>query len=47
MIKVKMGAIIKEVPDATWYKIAGWKVLEVKKDDKTNKKKPITPPSKI
>lgn len=46
MIKVKMGAIIKEVPDATWYKIAGWKILEVK-DDKTNKKKPITPPSKL
>lgn len=47
MIKVKMGAIIKIVPDATWYIIAGWKVLEVIKDDKTNKKKPITTPSKL
>jgi hypothetical protein len=38
MIRVKMGAIIKVVPDATWYIAAGWKVLGVV-DGKTNTKK--------
>jgi hypothetical protein len=36
MIRVKMGAIIKDVPDATWYLVAGWKIIENKKVD--NKK---------
>lgn len=37
MVKVKCGAIIKEVSKGAlkWYKIAGWKILE----DKKNKKK--------
>jgi hypothetical protein len=38
MIKVKMGAIVKNVPDPTWYIIAGWKVLE-EISVKTNSKK--------
>ena len=45
MVKVKCGAIVKEISDGAlkWYKLAGWKVLEVKKtkkkeeeNDKTN-----------
>lgn len=45
MVKVKMGAITKKVPEGAlkWYKIAGWKVInEPKKEekkDKTNSKK--------
>jgi hypothetical protein len=30
MVKVKMGAIIREIPKGAlkWYLIAGWKVIE-------------------
>ena len=51
MVKVKCGAIVKEISDGAlkWYKIAGWKVLESQKpskkegkDDKTNTKEIIT-----
>lgn len=38
MKKVKLGAIVKSVPDTTWYIVAGWKVLE-EKVVKTNPKK--------
>ncbi len=39
MVKVKCGAIIKEVPESSlkWYKIAGWVVLP-NQDKKTSKK---------
>lgn len=51
MVKVKCGAIIKEISDGAlkWYKVAGWKVLEPQKprkkeekNDKTNTKEIIT-----
>ena len=51
MVKVKCGAIVKEISDGAlkWYKFAGWKVLETKKprkkeekNDKTNTKEIIT-----
>lgn len=52
MIKVKCGAIIKEITEGSlkYYKMAGWKILEEIKDnnleenknDKTNTKKTIT-----
>lgn len=51
MTKYKMGAIIKDVPKGSekWYKLAGWKKLESKKqetkeakDDKTNTKETTT-----
>lgn len=32
MVKVKMGAIIKEVQDPYWYIQARWQVLEEKKE---------------
>jgi hypothetical protein len=39
MVKVKCGAIIKDVPEGSlkWYKIAGWVVLP-DQDKKTSKK---------
>lgn len=39
MVKVKCGAIIKDVPKSSlkWYKIAGWIVLP-NQDKKTSKK---------
>lgn len=51
MVKVKCGAIVKEISDGAlkWYEFAGWKVLESKKsskkeekNDKTNTKEIIT-----
>jgi len=44
MYKVKMGAITEIVPEGAlyWYIIAGWKILEDDKDDKTNSKKAST-----
>lgn len=38
MVKVKIGAITREVPEGAlkWYKIAGWRVLDVKTDTKKN-----------
>lgn len=51
MIKVKCGAIIKEIPKGAlkYYKMAGWKVLEEVnknqeevKNDKTDTKKIVT-----
>ena len=51
MVKYKMGAIVKEVPKGSekWYKLAGWKKLESKKqetkeakDDKTDTEKTVT-----
>lgn len=49
MVKVKMGAIIKEISEGAlkWYKMAGWKVLEEKKNDKTNSKKTTTTQSDL
>ena len=39
MVKVKCGAIIKDVPENSlkWYKIAGWVVIP-NQDKKTSKK---------
>lgn len=51
MTKYKMGAIIKNVPKGSekWYKLAGWKKLEIKKsenkevkNDKTDTEKTTT-----
>lgn len=51
MVKYKMGAIVKEVHKGSekWYKLAGWKKLESKKqekkeakDDKTDTKEATT-----
>ena len=51
MVKYKCGAIIKDVPKGSekWYKLAGWKKLETKKqekkedkDDKADTEKTIT-----
>ena len=51
MVKYKMGAIIKDVPKGSekWYKLAGWKKLEIKKsenkevkNDKTDTEKTTT-----
>ena len=49
MVKVKLGAIVKEVPKGSlkWYKKAGWTVLETetkqeKVKDETNTKKNAT-----
>ena len=48
MVKYKCGAIIKDVPKGAekWYKLAGWKKLDSKKqeakeskDDKTDSEK--------
>ena len=46
MFKVKIGAIVREVPEGAlkWYIMAGWKVVN---NGKTNKKKPTTSRSKI
>lgn len=52
MVKYKCGAIIKNVPKGSekWYKLAGWKKLETKKqekkedkDDKADTEKTATP----
>ena len=39
MVKVRCGAIIKEVPESSlkWYKLAGWVVIP-NQDKKTSKK---------
>ena len=39
MVKVKCGAIVKEVPESSlkWYKLAGWVVIP-NQDKKTSKK---------
>jgi hypothetical protein len=39
MVKVKIGAVVKNVPDPTWYLIAGWKIVEekIKKEVKVDK----------
>ena len=51
MTKYKCGAIVKDVPKGSekWYKLAGWKKLESKKqetkevkDDKTDTKETAT-----
>lgn len=51
MVKYKMGAIIKNVPKGSekWYKLAGWKKIDSKKqeakedkDDKTDSEKTTT-----
>ena len=51
MTKYKMGAIVKEVPKGSekWYRLAGWKKLESKKqetkeekNDKTDSEKTTT-----
>ena len=41
MVKVKLGAIVKEVPKGSlkWYKEAGWTVLEEKTVTKQEKVK--------
>lgn len=46
MIKVKMGAIIRQIPEGSlkWYKLAGWRVIE---DVKTNSKKKTTSSSNV
>ena len=48
MVKVKMGAIVKEIPNGAlkWYEMAGWKVIKEKKNE-TNSKKTTTTSSKI
>ena len=49
MYKVKIGAIIREVPEGAlkWYLMAGWKVLEDKKIGKANSEKTTDTPSDI
>lgn len=49
MVKVKCGAITKEIPKGAlkWYEAAGWKVLtdskkKEEKNDKTNSKETAT-----
>lgn len=46
MVKVKCGAIIKEVPESSlkWYKLAGWVVIpnQDKKISKKAQKEPKT-----
>ncbi|HIT36912.1 MAG TPA: hypothetical protein IAB59_00305 [Candidatus Onthousia faecipullorum] len=51
MTKYKMGAIVKNVPKGSekWYKLAGWKKIDSKKqeakeakDDKTDSEKTTT-----
>ena len=46
MVKVRCGAIIKEVPESSlkWYKLAGWVVIpnQDKKISKKAQKKPKT-----
>jgi len=44
MLKFKLGAIIREVPEGArkWYEIAGWKELKVVNNDKTNTKNKTT-----
>ena len=41
MVKVKLGAIVKEVPKGSliWYKKAGWSVIEEKTVNKQEKVK--------
>ncbi len=40
MVKVKLGAITKEVPEGAlkWYKMAGWKIIKSKKKEEKNDK---------
>jgi len=40
MVKVKLGAITKEVPEGAlkWYKMAGWKIIKTNKPKKEEKK---------
>ena len=52
MVKVKMGAVVREVSNGAlkWYKLAGWKVLsqnKEKKVDKTDSKEVIAPSSDV
>jgi hypothetical protein len=49
MFKVKMAAIIRTVPEGAlkWYLMAGWKVLEEKKNGKSNSEKTTDTPSDI
>ena len=49
MVKYKCGAIVKDIPKGAeyWYKVAGWKKLEIpkkkeEKNDKSNSKKATT-----
>ena len=47
MVKVKLGAIVKEVPKGSliWYKKAGWSIIEPKQSEvknETNTKKNAT-----
>ena len=44
MVKVKLGAIVKNVSKGAlkWYQMAGWKIIEEEKNDKTNSKKNVT-----
>lgn len=48
-MKVKMGAIIRDISEGAlkWYKMAGWKILEVEKNDKSNTKKKTTTHSNL
>lgn len=48
MIKVKCGAIVKEISDGAlkWYLMSGWKIIKQKKEEKndsTNTEKNIKP----
>lgn len=49
MVKVKCGAIIKNVSKGAlkWYKMAGWKVLEEKKNLKKEEKNDKTDSKEI
>jgi len=49
MYKVRMGAIEETIPEGAlyWYIVAGWKIVEDDKNDKTNSKKTITTHSNI
>lgn len=40
MVKYKCGAIVKDVPKGSekWYKLAGWKKLDTKKQEKKEEK---------
>ena len=40
MVKYKCGAIVKDIPKGSekWYKLAGWKKLETKKQEKKEDK---------
>ena len=49
MIKVKLGAIIKDVSKGAlkWYEMAGWKIIKEEKKKESNSKKITSTQSNI